>query len=57
MAKRLDAVGDLWRDMQRKRRALSSAIAKLERMATKAPASDGRAPKLGRLRAHRRPTE
>jgi len=57
MAKRLDAVGDLWRDMQRKRRALSSAIAKLERMATKAPASDGPEPKLGRLRAHRRPTE
>lgn len=54
MAKRLADAGDLWGDMLRKRRALSTAITKLERMAAKRPAEDGPAPKLGRLRAHRR---
>src|SRR4051794_20338541 len=45
MAKRLDAAGDLWGDMQRRRRSLSGAIAKLARIAAKAPPDDGPAPK------------
>lgn len=55
MAKRLDAAGDLWGDMLSKRASLSNAIATLANLAAEAPPSDGPPPKLGRLRAHRRP--
>jgi bifunctional non-homologous end joining protein LigD len=54
MAARIDAVGDLWGDLIRRRRSLTSAITRLQRMAARAPVDDD-APraKLGRLRAHR----
>jgi bifunctional non-homologous end joining protein LigD len=53
MAQRLDAVGDLWGDMQQNRTGLKQAIAQLAGMAAQAPPSEGPAPKLGRLRAQR----
>jgi bifunctional non-homologous end joining protein LigD len=56
MPQRLADAGDLWSDIQRKGRSLSTAVAKLDRMAAKAPPADGPAPKLGRLRAHRAPS-
>ena len=53
MAERLADAGDLWADMKRRGRSLAPAIARLQRMAAKAPQDTSPPAKLGRLRAHR----
>jgi bifunctional non-homologous end joining protein LigD len=53
MAQRLADAGDLWGDMRRRSRSLGPAIARLQRMADKAPKDVAPPAKLGRLRAHR----
>ena len=53
MAKRIGDAGDLWGDMHRRRRSLSPAIARLQRLAAEAPQDTGPPARLGRLRARR----